>query len=184
MENGKWRSGYALDDAFIAGLYRRHALSLMTYVRRHGPSREDAEDIVLEVFLAAMKKPELSHLDEEKQLAWLQRVAYYKFVDYHRRALNRPVVSLQETAEALLADEDHNPDRLALRDEEDALLRQSLGQLPEHYQTILQLRFAHGLRCAEIAMRLHKSEGAIRMLLSRALNTLREIYARQTEEKR
>jgi RNA polymerase sigma factor (sigma-70 family) len=184
MEHGQHRSTDALDDAFIARLYQRHALSLMMYVRRHVPSREDAEDIVLEVFLAALKQPELSHLSEEKQLAWLQRVAYYKFVDYHRRALSRPVVSLQEAAEMLLADEGQSPDQLVLRNEEDAFLRQQLGQLPEHYQTILQLRFANGLRCAEIASRLNKSEGAVRMLLSRALNALREIYARQKEEKR
>jgi len=183
MDHGERQSCAALDDAFLVSLYQQHALSLMTYVRRHVSSREDAEDIVLEVFLAALKQLELSRLSEEKQLAWLQRVAYYKFVDHHRRAMSRPAVSLQAIAETLLADEGQSPDQLVLRNEEDALLRKQLGQLPEHYQMILQLRFANGLRCAEIASRLNKSEGAVRMLLSRALNTLREIYERQKEEK-
>jgi len=184
MDHGQHQSHAALDDVYIVRLYQQHALSLVTYVRRHVSSREDAEDIVLEVFMAALKQPELSRLGEEKQLAWLQRVAYYKFVDHYRRAISRPAVSLQEVAEMLLVDEGQSPDQLVLRNEEDALLRQKLGQLPEHYQVILQLRFANGLRCAEIASRLHKSEGAVRMLLSRALNTLREVYARQKEEKR
>lgn len=174
MEHREGRSTSALDDPFIVRLYQQYALSLMTYVRRHVPAREDAEDIVLEVFLAALKQRELELLSEEKQLAWLQRVAYYKFVDHHRHAVIRPIVPLEEAAGQLLTDEGQSPEQRALRNEEDALLRERLGQLPEHYQMILQLRFANGMRCTEIASHLHKSEGAIRMLLSRALNTLRE----------
>lgn len=180
MEHRQGQFPSTLDDEpFIVGLYQQHALALVTYVRRHVPSREDAEDIVLEVFLAAFKQPELASLDVEKQRAWLQRVAYYKSIDHQRLAANRLAVPLEEEAVALLADGAQSPEQLALRHEEDALLRELLGQLPEHYQQILQLRFVNGLRSVEIASRLHKSEGAIRMLLSRALNTLREIYARQ-----
>jgi len=166
------------DDSPIARLYRQHALSIMTYVRRHVLSREEAEDIVLEVFLTALEQKGLARLSEEEQLAWLQRVAYHKSVDYHRRSARRPVVPLEETAGTLFADERYNPDQLAVRNEEDALLRERLARLPERYQAVLQLRFAYGLRCTEIASRLNKSDGAIRMLLSRALNILRDIYAR------
>jgi len=150
----------------------------MTYVRRHVPAREDAEDIVLEVFLAVLEHKELAQLSEPEQLAWLRRVAHHKFVDYHRRSARRSAVPLEEAADTLLTDEDAGPDQLAVRREEDVLLRERLTQLPEHYQTILQLRFANGLRCTEIAKHLNKSDGAVRMLLSRALNILRDIYAK------
>ena len=184
MEYGQCRSTSEFDDPLIVSLYQQYALTLMTYVRRHVPSREDAEDIVLEVFLAALKQQKLSRLSAEKQLAWLQRVAYHKCVDYQRRQAGRLAVSLEEAAETLLADETQSPDQLAVRQEEDAFLRQQLGRLPTPYQLILQLRFANGLRCTAIASRLQKSEGATRMLLSRALNTLRELYAREQEEER
>ena len=52
----------------FASDYTSSMLSLMTYARRHVSTREDAEDIVLEVFLAASEQPELSRLSEEKQL--------------------------------------------------------------------------------------------------------------------
>lgn len=172
----------ALVDPFLAGLYQQHALALMTYIRRHVPTREDAEDIVLEVFLAALNQQDLWQLSAEQQRAWLQRVAYHKYVDYHRHAVIRSVVPLDEATEQALVDEARSPELLALRNEEHALLRQRLGQLPEHYQLILQLRFANGLRCAEIALRLQKSEGAIRMELSRTLNALRETYGKQRED--
>jgi RNA polymerase sigma factor (sigma-70 family) len=178
MQQRQRRATAALDDSPIARLYQQHALSLMTYVRRHVPLREDAEDIVLEVFLAALEHNELAQISEPEQLAWLRRVAHHKFVDYHRRSARRPAVPLEEAAETLLTDEDSGPDQLAVRREEDVLLRERLTQLPEHYQTILQLRFANGLRCTEIAKHLNKSDGAVRMLLSRALNILRDIYAK------
>ena len=184
MEHREGRSTSALDDPFLVTVYQQHALSLMTYVRRHVPAREDAEDIVLEVFVAVLKQREIELLSEEKQLAWLQRVAYYKCVDHHRHAAIRPLVPLEEAAGQILADEGQGPEQRALRNEEDALLRERLGQLPEHYQRILQLRFAYGMHCTEIASHLQKSDGAIRMVLSRALNALREIYARQKEEQR
>ena len=178
MEHTQGQPASALVDPWLVGLYQQHALSLMTYVRRHVPTREDAEDIVLEVFLAALKQQDLWRLSAEQQRAWLLRVAYYKSVDHHRRALIRSVVPLDEATEQFLAGEARSPESLALRNEEHALLRQRLCQLPEHYQMILQLRFVHGLRCTEIASHLQKSEGAIRMMLSRALNSLREIYAK------
>jgi RNA polymerase sigma factor (sigma-70 family) len=176
MQQRQRRATAALDDSPIARLYQQHALSMMSYVRRHVPSREDAEDIVLEVFLAALEQKGLAQLSGPEQLAWLRRVAHHKFVDYHRRSARRPVVPLDEAAETLLTDEDAGPDQLVMRREEDMLLHERLTQLPEHYQTILQLRFARGLRCTEIAQCLNKSDGAVRMLLSRALNILRDIY--------
>jgi RNA polymerase sigma factor (sigma-70 family) len=177
MEHRKDQHVIALNNSFLAALYQRHVLRLTTYVYGRVRSREDAEDIVLEVFLAASTQPKIASLSSEKQLAWLQRVAYYKSIDHQRSPVQRSVVPLEEAEAVLISDEDQSPEYLALRNEEDMLLRERLSQLPEQYQLVLQLRFVNGLRSAEIASRLQKSEGAIRMMLSRALNTLREIYA-------
>lgn len=164
--------------------YQLHIHSLLAYVRQHVPSREDAEDIVTETFIAALeqKEPAFFALNEQEQLAWLRRVAYHKCIDQYRRSVRRPLVPLEEHTEALYEDERLNPDQVALRHEENELLYQRLNQLPDHYRTILQLRFANGLRCTEISQRLDKSEGAIRVLLSRALNMLRGIYLSPLEE--
>lgn len=90
-----------LDDPLVARLYQQHALFIMTYVRHHVPSREEAEDVLLDIFLAALEHPELERFSEQKQLAWLQRVAYHKCVDYHRRASVRQLMPLETVAEAL-----------------------------------------------------------------------------------
>src|SRR6266852_4480390 len=46
-----------LEDAFYADLYERHAPGLFAYVYQQTASREDAEDIVLDVFLTAHMEP-------------------------------------------------------------------------------------------------------------------------------
>jgi RNA polymerase sigma factor (sigma-70 family) len=169
-------------QAYIAELYQRYWLMILSDVLHHVPSREDAEDVLLEVFLAALESDTIVTLGEKQQLAWLRRVAHNKCVDYHRRSARRPAVPLEATTEALYDDENLAPEQVALRQEEHALLRSRFLSLPVHQQEILLLRFADGLRCTEIASRMNKSEGAIRTLLSRSLNLLRSIYEKSKEE--
>ena len=73
-------------------------------------------------------------------------------------------------------DEQHAPEQMALRDEESRQLCEHVSRLTEVQQQVLHLRFATGLRATEIAQRLNKSDAAVRALLSRALNVLRDIY--------
>lgn len=47
------------NNSTVSFLYQRHALLIMIAVRRLVPSWEDAEDIVLEVFVAALKQEKL-----------------------------------------------------------------------------------------------------------------------------
>ena len=44
------------DDSPGAALYRRYAPGIFAYLYRETSSREDAEDILLEVFLAALER--------------------------------------------------------------------------------------------------------------------------------
>ncbi|WP_165422841.1 sigma-70 family RNA polymerase sigma factor [Ktedonosporobacter rubrisoli] len=68
-----------------------------------------------------------------------------------------------------------------MRHEDEAQLRKRLASLSELQQEVVYLRFVHDLRTKDIARHLGKSDGAIRMILSRALNLLRGIYNQQEE---
>lgn len=174
----------ALNNAAFAELYQRHVYTLLSFIRRYVSTREDAEDVLLEVFLAAMERNGLVGLGESEQLAWLRRVAHNKCVDAYRKAQRRPAVPLESAMDGLYEDEEKAPEQLALRSEERALLHSLLVHLPEQQQAVLRLRFMHDLKCPEIARQLNKSEGSVRMALSRALNHLREIYQRESQERR
>lgn len=170
------------DRSLIAALYQRHAASILTFIRRHIPSREDAEDILLEVFLAALESEKLGAFNEGEQLAWLRRVAYNKCIDHYRRQNRTSIVSLEQAMETLFTDEQQAPEQISLRNEAHARLHMSLAALPEAKQHILRLRFAQNLSSPEIARLLNSNEGAIRTMLSRTLNLLRGLYENSDEE--
>src|SRR5258708_39416452 len=65
-------------------LYDRFTLTIFTSICQHVSNKPDAEDLLLEVFLAAFNNEALSSLPAERQLAWLLRVARNKVVDRYR----------------------------------------------------------------------------------------------------
>lgn len=169
-------SGQTSDHSQIADLYHRYAPLLFAYLRLHLSSQEDIEDILLEVFLAALERTNLLELPTEKQLAWLRRVAHNKLVDRYRNLARLQVVALEGVQESAFYNERLTPEQIALRCEEQLNLRKALNHLPLLQQQVVYLHFVNGLRCVEIAKVLDKREGAVRVLLSRTLNNLRSIY--------
>jgi RNA polymerase sigma-70 factor (ECF subfamily) len=165
----------ALEWSPAAALYQEHAATILAYLRGHTSSREDAEDLLLEVFLAALEDERLTTLPSSEQLAWLRRVAHHKLVDLYRRTSRRPLVALEEVQETL-EEEAATPEQAVVHSEEVQNIRDALQRLPPLQQEILRLRFAANLRCGQIAAVLGKREGTVRVLLSRAITLLRAFY--------
>ncbi len=166
-----------LDDAPEgAALYQRHAPTIFAYLLKQTARREDAEDLLLEVFLAAMERGNLVDLEPPEQRAWLWAVARHKAADHFRRLTRHPSMHLRLVAETLYENEHLEPEQVALRREALGELTSAIAQLPERQQEVLRLRFGHGLSCGEMALILKKRESAVRMLLSRAVKALRKLY--------
>jgi RNA polymerase sigma factor (sigma-70 family) len=171
------------EDALFTRLYQQHAPALLTHLVIHLPSRMDAEDLLLDVFVIALEQQTLlSTLSLEEQRLWLWRVAHNRQIDYYRRTSRRKAVTLDEVAEMLREEDEHAPERTALRHEENQTLLLYFKRLPRLQQEVLRLRFVNGLRSSEIAQLVGKKDGAIRTLISRSLNLLRETYSREKEE--
>lgn len=175
--------GSDLDDPAAAALYRQHGRLIFAWLLKHTHAWEDAEDLLLEVFLAAFEQNRLIAVPEEKRLAWLLSVAQHKLVDYYRQTGRRQQVPLEAVAATLEADAALAPEAMALRHERHADLRAALLALPPTQREVVQLRFGEGLRCTEIATVLGKREGAVRILLWRALTFLRARYGGEQEGK-
>lgn len=163
-------------------LYEHYAPMVLNYLLKRLESREDAEDVLLEVFIAVLEKRSALHLDEHSLRALILAIARNKVVDHYRRSRRYPQVSLVDLSEQIYELEEHQPERIMLRQEEYQQLQKHIQNLSELQQEILHLRFGEGLRCAEIAQVVSRSENAVRALLYRALKMLRSVYdARQTE---
>lgn len=168
-----------LEESPLALLYDRYAPLLLSYLSRYVPSKEDADDLLLDVFLVALEQQVWLSWNEGEQLAWLRRIAYHKAIDLYRRRSRYPSVDLEHFVTTLFSDAEQSPDQVLLRHESYADLHAHLSTLSELQQTVLLLRFGHGLRTKEIAQRLKKSDDVIRVILSRTLNLLRTLYRQQ-----
>lgn len=172
QQQDEWAS---LDNAGAA-LYERYAASIFAYARLHTSSWEDAEDLTLEVFLAALEQDCLTGLTEKQRFVWLRRVAHHKLVDRYRRALHLSLLPLEQVLETVHTEEALLPEQLVVRREELERLYAAIRQLPERQQHVLQLRVGDGLRFVDIAVLLDQREAAVRQVYSRTLKLLRSIY--------
>jgi RNA polymerase sigma factor (sigma-70 family) len=172
------------DTSPWALLYQKHAPAIFAYLRLHTPTREEAEDLLLEVFIAALENEQLCERKEPVQRAWLRSVARNKLVDRYRSVSHKKTVSFQDVIEPLYETEESSPEQTALKREESDQVRQMLHHLPILQQQVLHLRFVYGLRSSDIASIVGKKDGTVRMLISRALVTLRSIYGQSQEQEK
>ncbi|WP_338250079.1 RNA polymerase sigma factor [Dictyobacter halimunensis] len=160
----------------IAHLFQKNAPIILAFYRKRGVQAEDAEDLLLEVFTAAIENPRLITLPENEQLAWLKRVAHNKLVDHYRRQSYRQTTPLEASYHQLFESDEEAPEFTALRQESHEELRHHISQLPTEHQEILRLRFTYDMPSKEIARLLSKSDTAVRGLLWRAVTLLRTTY--------
>jgi RNA polymerase sigma-70 factor (ECF subfamily) len=159
------------DGAAFVGLYRRYAAAVYRYHARHVGDHDDAEDLTAATFdraLAAFGR----YRDEGSAAAWLFAIARHTRIDHARR--RRPRADLAEADS--VADAAPLPDDSALRAERAHELRRLVATLPADQQEALALRFFAGLSTAEAAAALGRSEGAVKMLVHRAVGALRGHY--------
>jgi RNA polymerase sigma-70 factor, ECF subfamily len=126
---------------------------------------------------------------ESELLAWLRRIQSHNLFNEARRygARQRDAgreVSLDQVRAGVdnsslllqrcLACGGPSPSEVAQEHESAAHLADVLSRLPEDYQTVLLLRVFEGLPAEEVAQRMGRSAGAVRMLQLRALTALRQ----------
>jgi len=157
-----------------SALYNRFAATILTYLSQMVSNRQDAEDLLLEVFMAACNNEMLLGLPAGRQLAWLRRVARNKAVDRYRHAARLTMLPLDQARET--ADAGLTPQQYAERRQTYERLSQAFGQLSAIQQELLRLRYGRDLRLTQIAERFEKPEGTVRKLLSRTLHQLRQLY--------
>ncbi len=116
--------------------------------------------------------------------AWLRRIAENNLRDAirksdatQRRRAGGPSPSWEETCRALVEQlaGGSTPSRVAARDEARRLLEAALRQLPTDYERVLRLYDLEGHSGPEVARLIGRSHGAVKMLVARARERLREL---------
>lgn len=154
--------------------YMRFAPTIFAYLSRQMVNQQDAEDLLLEVFLRASQEAMLEEMPEERQLAWLRRVARNKVVDYYRHQRLISWLPLPQASE--LVDERLAPEERAEQQEAYTWLFLALKRLSPGQQELIRLRYGDELRLAEIAGIMGRPEGTVRKMLTRTRRQLRTYY--------
>src|SRR6266851_7244794 len=146
----------------LSALYLEHGVALFGLAYRLVGAREDAEDVVHDVFVGL---PEALRRYEERGSfgGWLKRVTARVALMKLRSGKRRREVALDNAAGQA------EPPATSERDG----LQAAVDTLPDHLRSVLVLKEIEGYGHAEIAELLGISEGASRVRLSRALKRLR-----------
>jgi RNA polymerase sigma-70 factor (ECF subfamily) len=155
-------------DAF-ADLYQRYLPMIYAYMRARVFDDHDAEDLTEQVFLRAFQTLSRYQGRGWPYSAFLYRIARNLLVDHIRRA--RP--ELPAEAAEVHPDPAPSADEALIQREERRRLQQALDRLPTDYQEVIRLRLLMSLPTATAATWMGRSEGAVRVLLFRAVQALR-----------
>jgi RNA polymerase sigma-70 factor, ECF subfamily len=139
-----------------------------------GGSAQDAEDVVQETFIAALKAIRRFKGDS-KLRTWLFSIAAHKAIDHRRRTTRHVPISTQEIVLPLPAEQDL-PEQAMERFEVRQAVRQALLQLPPHYRTALILKYVEEMPVREMAVVMKRSLKSVESILVRARRLLAQIF--------
>jgi RNA polymerase sigma-70 factor, ECF subfamily len=162
-----------------AELHRRYLREVFQYVARRVP-RQEAEDITMQVFAAALEALPRFRGDCPPRL-WLLRIAHGRVVDALRRRTARRETLASELgsseaggdplAEAM-APALEGPEAMLERAEAQRVIWRLVEQLKPEQREALLLQYVEELPIAEIAVVMGRSPAAVNSLLQRARATV------------
>ena len=145
---------------------------------RSGCRREDAEDVVSEVFLKVYRNLHQFRPDHAFS-TWLYKLTANHVVDRSRRAKKeRGRTEMPEQVE------DHTPgaEEGMETDERHALVRKALEFVDERYREVMHLVYVEGLKVDETARVLGVPEGTVKTRLMRGREALRKVLVHKHPE--
>jgi RNA polymerase sigma-70 factor (ECF subfamily) len=150
--------------------------------------RADPSDLVQEALLkAALHFGQFRGAGDAELAGWLRQILARCLVDFVRRhrararhagreqSLDRLVDRSSQAMEQILAADGTSPSASAQRRELAVVLSDALAQLSEDHREVIVLHHLEGLDWDEVARRMGRSAGAVRILWTRALKQLRPL---------
>ncbi len=168
------------DVAAFGILYERHLKRIYNYIYYRTGNIHDAEDLTEKTFFQALTNLQRYRFQGAPFAAWLYRIAHNIVANWHRDTGRHQAVQLDGLAEMKNPIDD--PVALAEAKEERIELRGVIAKLPADRQQLLILKFVEQMANAEIAQAMGRTEGAIKALLHRTIESLKTELARSRDE--
>jgi RNA polymerase sigma-70 factor (ECF subfamily) len=165
------------DPARFEALYRKYLAQVYSYAFYELRDHHDAEDVTERTFLAALTN--LGRFEERARPAdgegastfrvWLFRIARNAVAERARRRRRRAEAPLEAAATVAAP---HDVEAEAAFHDDAAAAWRAVGRLRGDRRRAVILRFVDEMSTAEIAGILDRSEGAVRVLIHRALRSV------------
>jgi RNA polymerase sigma-70 factor, ECF subfamily len=166
------------DPVRFADLYEQNFERVYAYVSRRLTDRGTAQDVTSEVFQQALANLGRFEWRGVPFLVWLLRIAANAIADHWRRASREQQLGDEEAPDSFPVDPT-NIEQVERR----ALLFRLVRTLPPDQRRVIEMRFAEEKAIREIAQELGRSEGSVKQLQFRAIQSLRAQVQAPTEGK-
>jgi len=161
-------------------LMKRYEAKLLNYILKiSNINREDAEDILQEVFIKTYQN--LNDFDLNYKFSnWIYSIAYNATISAFRKKKVRPQTvswedkDLNNILESTLDVENTSLQKLTYKQ-----ILKIINRLPLKYKDVLILKFMEGKDYREISDILHKPMGTIATLINRAKKSLKQELKRE-----
>ena len=151
------------DPARFAELYEEHFEGIYAFIAGRVRNRQEAEDLTSQVFQQALQNIRRFEWRGAPFAAWLLRIAANAMADRWQRVAREQGDPPPEP-----------PDEAAAEDiERRALLYQLVDTLPADQRRVVVARFVEQKSISDIARELGRTQGAVKQLQFRALESLR-----------
>jgi len=152
-------------------IYDKYINQIYRFVFLKVNSKEIAEDITSETFLKVWESYKNNKI--ENVSAFLYQVARNLITDYYRQKSRTQFLPLDSVS---IIDPSNNLKEESQDKSDIEIIKSALSRLEnENYQNIIIWHYLNDLSIKEISKINNQSEGAVRVMLSRALKELKEI---------
>ena len=158
-----------MKEQWIARLMQEHSESLFRFLSSHTDNREDAEDLMQEIFVSCYKAQDRFDRSKCNEVAWLFIIAKNRLKNYYRD--KKPNMSLDAIEGEQKDPNDYMAQAVHLMHCRE-VAAEVIRTLDERSQQIVLLRFFEEKSHEEIAEILNLTTGNVRVIQSRALKQM------------
>ncbi len=150
----------------LTKFYEEHANSIYNYCYWRVRDKKNAEDLTAEAFLRFVRQ---NGIERDYPKAYIYAICRNLIIDYHRA--KKPVISLDTLLLSGFEPETHSSheDMAEL-----SMVYEKVEELADEQQEAILLRYQQDLDIKTISQILGKSEAAVKSLLSRGLDSVKE----------
>ena len=163
------------DNEAFGELYDFYAPRVYRFVRLKVDSQETAQDVTSEAFLKIWQYLQEQRKIRERFQALLYKIARNLVIDFYRSKSIQEILIEDNLEEFSEAEDEETSDKLVIRQEEMVEVKKALIQVHPNYQDVIVWYYLDELTIPEIAEILEKNEGTVRVLIHRAVKSLRNV---------